>query len=352
MADDIYEQLADALNRLPNGFPRTPSNIEVRILKKIIAPEEAALVVQLSGQMEPIDVIAARIGLPTSQAMGAMIQMARRGLAWYEKIGGKHCFRLAPFIVGIYEAQVERMDHELAHMVEEYFATGGAVGMMSPQPAIHRVVPAQAAVKSEWILPYDDVRSILLASKTFRVRDCICREQQEQLDHPCSFPKKICINFSSLAAAPTPDDISQQEALALLDKAEEVGLVHTVSNVMKGIGYVCNCCSCCCGIMRGITEYGIENSVARANYTAIIDPDECIVCGVCGERCHVHAISDGDGVPVVDRAKCIGCGLCVTGCPNGSARLERRPEAEIIHPVMDFATWEHERLVNRGLINA
>ena len=350
MANDIYDQLADALNRLPNGFPRTPSNVEVRILKKIIAPEEAALVVQLSGQMEPIDVIAARLRVPVSEAMGKMIQMARRGLAWYEKIAGKHSFRLAPFVVGIYEAQLESMDHELAHLVEEYMATGGAVGMMSPQPAIHRVVPAQSAVKTEWILPYDDVRAILLASRTFRVRDCICRAQQEHLDHLCSFPKRICLNFSTLESAPTPDDISQQEALALLDKAEEVGLVHTVSNVMKGIGYVCNCCSCCCAIMRGITEWGIENSVARANYYAVIDPDECLNCGTCIERCHVHAISELDGVSVVDRDKCIGCGLCVTGCPNEVARLERRPEAEMIQPVLDWATWEHDRLVNRGLL--
>jgi electron transport complex protein RnfB len=155
MTDDIYDQLADALDKLPNGFPRTPSNVEVRILKKIIAPEEAALVVQLRGQMEPIDVIAARLGVPVSEAMGKMIQMARRGLAWYEKIAGKHSFRLAPFVVGIYEAQLDKMDHELAHLVEEYMATGGAVGMMSPQPALHRVVPAQSAVKTEWILPYD-----------------------------------------------------------------------------------------------------------------------------------------------------------------------------------------------------
>src|SRR5512136_1760424 len=142
MADDIYDQLADALDKLPNGFPRTPSNVEVRILKKIIAPEEAALIVQLSGQMEPIGVIAARLGVPVSQAMGSMIQMARRGLAWYEKIAGKHCFRLAPFIVGIYEAQLDRMDHELAHLVEDYMANGGAAGIMKPRPAVHRVVPA------------------------------------------------------------------------------------------------------------------------------------------------------------------------------------------------------------------
>lgn len=350
MSRDIYDQLADALDRLPNGFPRTPSNVEVRILKKIMSPEEAALALQLRGQMEPIDVIAARLGAPVSEAMGKMIPLARRGFAWYEKIAGKHSFRLAPFVVGFYEAQLERMDHELAHMVEEYMMTGGAAGIMSPRPAIHRVVPAQSAVKSEWILPYDDVRAILMTCETFHVRDCICRAQREHLDHPCSFPKRICLNFSTLASAPTPDDISQQEALALLDQAEEVGLVHTVSNVMKGVWYVCNCCSCCCAIMRGITEWGIENSVARANYYAVIDPDECLNCGTCIERCHVHAISEQDGVSVVDRDKCIGCGLCVTGCPNEVARLERRPEAEIIQPVLDWAAWEHERLANRGLI--
>jgi len=43
MATDIYERLADALDRLPNGFPRTASNKEIRILKKIFSPEEASL---------------------------------------------------------------------------------------------------------------------------------------------------------------------------------------------------------------------------------------------------------------------------------------------------------------------
>ena len=52
------EQLADALDRLPNGFPRTASNVEIAILKKIFSPEEALLASQLGGDMEPIDVIA------------------------------------------------------------------------------------------------------------------------------------------------------------------------------------------------------------------------------------------------------------------------------------------------------
>jgi NAD-dependent dihydropyrimidine dehydrogenase PreA subunit len=347
--DHVYEQLAKALNRLPNGFPRTSSNVEIRILKKIFSPEEASLASQLSASMESSEVIAKRIGLSVEDAEAKLVKMAKRGLLWRGKEGEKLLFRLAPFVVGIYESQLEIMDHELAHLVEEYLANGGAVGIMKPQPALHRVIPAQKAVKSEWILPYDDVKAILLNSKTFRLGDCICRVQQDHIGRRCDFPLRTCLSFSSVQSPPGPNDVSKEEALAFLDKAEEMGLVHTVSNVMKGLGYVCNCCGCCCGILRGINDWGIENSVAHANYYATIDRDECVGCGTCRKRCQVHAIFEKDGVSVVNRKKCIGCGLCVTGCPNGAAKLTRKPEGETVHPPVDFETWEHDRLRNRGL---
>jgi ferredoxin len=349
LVNDVYLQLAKALDTLPNGFPRTPSNIEIRLLKKIFSPGEASLASQLSGSMESIGEIAKRIGLSAEEAEVKLMKMAERGLLWRSGSGGKSSYRLAPFVVGIYEAQLESMDHELAHLVEEYLADGGAVGIMRPEPALHRVIPAQKAVKSEWILPYDDVKAILLKSKTFRLRDCICRKQQDLVGRKCEFPLKTCLSFSSFESPPNEYDISKEEALAFLDKVEEMGLVHTVSNVMKGIGYVCNCCGCCCGILRGINEWGVDNSVAHANYYAVIDPDECVGCGTCRKRCQAHAISEKDGVSIVDVKRCIGCGLCVTGCPNGAAKLNRKPDSEIIDPPLDFATWEHERLHNRGL---
>jgi len=350
MNDEVYEQLADALNRLPNAFPRTPSNIEILLLKKIFFKEEACVAVQLSGKMEPVDVIAERLGLPVKEVSTKLMKMVKRGLVWFSKKDGKPHFRLAPFIVGIFEAQLESMDHEFVHLYEEYMADGGAVGIMKPQPAIHRVVPAKGAVKTEWILPYDDVRALIIAAKTFRVRDCICRVQQDLLgQRKCDFPLKNCLSFSSIDRPSRPGDITKEQALAILDKTEDLGLVHTVSNVIKGIFYVCNCCGCCCGILRGITEWGIEESVAAANYFAVIDPDECTECGICIERCQVHAISEKDGKTVAERKKCIGCGLCVTGCPNDAVRLQKKPDAEIIHPPDDFAAWERERLQNRGL---
>lgn len=299
--------------------------------------------------MESVDVISRRLGLHSEELEVELKEMAKQGFLWSDRRAGKSFFRLAPFIVGIYESQLESMDHELAHLVEDYLNNGGAAGIMKPQPALHRVIPAQKAVKSEWILPYDDVKTILLNSKSFGLRDCICRVQKRELGHKCGFPLRTCLFFSSLENPPHRYSISEEEALTSLDMAEEIGLVHTVSNVMNGIGYVCNCCGCCCGILRGITEWGIENSVAYANYHAVIDAQECVGCGTCRKRCQVHAISENNGISVVDLKKCIGCGLCVTGCPNGVARLEKKPDSGIVNPPRDFEVWERERFRNRKL---
>ncbi len=350
--DDIYEKLATALDTLPNGFPRTPSNVEIPLLQKIFSPEDASLAAHLNRDLEPVDIIAERTGLSPDQAVTHLTSMAKRGLLWADIQAGKPQFRLAPFIVGIYEAQLDAMDHDLAHLFEHYMADGGAVGIMKPQPAIHRIIPARSAAKSEWILPYDDVREILLKAKSFYARDCICRKQQDQIGRKCDFPLRMCLVYSLGDKPITAEQISREDALAILDQAEEVGLVHSVCNVrekslfMRDIGYICNCCGCCCAILRGITDWGIEDSVAQANYYSQIDADQCAACGLCEQRCQVGAVSLQNGSFVVNRERCIGCGLCVTSCPNDAAKLQRKLDCEIISPPMDLAEWEEQRLHN------
>lgn len=349
VSDLVYDRLAEALDRLPNGFPRTSSGVEIRILKKIFSPEEASLASQLTCSMESDEAIAARTGLLVDEAKTRLLKMLDKGMLWDREEGGEHLFRLAPFVVGIYEATP--MDHELSHLVEEYMANGGAAGIMGLQPAILRVIPAQRTVKSEWILPYEDVKAILLKSKSFSLRDCTCRLQQSFMGRECRFPKRICLTFSEHQEPPNEFTISMEEALALLDRAEKMGLVHSVSNFINGVYFVCNCCGCCCGILRGITQYGVRDSVASSNYYALIDPQECVGCGTCIDRCQVKAVAESNGVSIVDRGKCIGCGSCVTGCESGAARLQRKPDSEIITPPSDSDAWDRERLRRRGLVS-
>jgi formate hydrogenlyase subunit 6/NADH:ubiquinone oxidoreductase subunit I len=352
MGSTVYERLADALDRLPNRFPRTESGVEIAILQKIFTLEEAGTASQMGREHEPFDVIATRVGLEPETAKRLLSEMARKGMVRSDVQAGQPQFRLNQWLVGLYEQYgLSHMDHEFFHLAEAYFAEGGLAGIMRPQPAIHRVLPAQQAVKSEWILPYDDVKAILEQHLTFTVRPCTCRVQQDHINkRRCDFPVDICLGFSAHDRSPRPGDISKQDALALLDQAEEIGLVHSVTNVIEGLSYVCNCCSCCCAILRGITDFGIKDSIAYANYYSTIDHDTCIGCGVCVKRCQVQAISLDNNVAEVDRKQCIGCGLCVTKCPTGAAQLQRKPASDIVHPPLNFGLWEQERLQNQHMI--
>jgi len=39
----IYQKLADELDKIPNGFPKTKSGVELKILAKLFTIEEAKL---------------------------------------------------------------------------------------------------------------------------------------------------------------------------------------------------------------------------------------------------------------------------------------------------------------------
>lgn len=351
--DSVYERLADALDRLSNGFPRTPSHAEIPLLEKIFSVEEATLAGQIGERAQSAESIATGAGMEPGEAKQKLLKMAEHGLVWVEDQHAELRFRLAPFIVGIYEAQLTRMDPRLARLVDAYMEDGGALGIMGAEPALHRVVPAAAAIKPEWILPYDDVRAVLEAAKSFKVRDCICRVQMDQTSRACDFPLRTCLIYYTKDRPASPDDVSREEALAILDEAQEIGLVHSVCNVRtgallpEGIGYVCNCCGCCCVVLRGITKWGVANSVAHAAYYARINQDDCTDCGNCVDRCHVDAIAEQDGRRTVVRDRCIGCGLCVTGCPTGAAQLLRKPDEDIVVPPLDFADWQTQRRLSR-----
>ncbi|MBM3175706.1 MAG: 4Fe-4S dicluster domain-containing protein [Chloroflexi bacterium] len=347
---DTYEKLIDALGKLPIGFPRTKSRVELQILERLFSVEEAKVASYMAGTSETVEAIAQKVGLPKEAVEPKLTSMLARGMIWSSVKDGIRKYRLAPFMVGFYEQQSETMDHDLAHLFEHYWMEGGGKGIMKYHPDTHRVDPAHEALKkTETILPYNDVRKLMEQAKSFQARNCICRRQQELLDtKKCNFPVRNCISFLPVELPPGPNTITKEAALKLLDEAEEAGLVHCVANQQNGLYWVCNCCGCCCGILRGILELGIENTSVRANYFAIVDPDKCNSCGICEDRCHMNAISI-NGTASIDQVKCIGCGVCITGCPTDALNLKLRADTELITPAENYKAWEQARLRNRGL---
>jgi len=359
--DGIYERLAAKLDEFPHGFPRTESGVELRILAKIFTPEDAALAVQLSPIPETAEVAAHRLGRPAEELRTLLDGMVRRGQIVSFRMRGEQVYGLAPFVIGIYEFQLPRMDAELAALVEEYAphltrTVGGA------KPALARVLPINARIEAAaTILPYEDVRGMLAGSRSFRLMECICRTEQAKLGKPCTHPLETCMAFSAqehayegTIAAGYGRDVSQEEAQAVLDLAEREGLVHCTYNVRRDSMFVCNCCPCCCGFLRGVKEFGAPHLLVRSNWVSAIAVERCTACGACaGGRCPMDAIGEQDGRYAVSGERCIGCGVCSLGCPADAITLRPRPRPERSVPPGTITTWAISRAVHRrGLLRA
>jgi electron transport complex protein RnfB len=354
MTDDVYRRLAQRLDDIPNGFPATESGIELRLLEKIFAPEEAALASAMRLTYEPAADIAARAGVDPKVASRTLKTMVRKGQIRV-RIGEKRLlFRLMPFVVGIYEEQLPRMDAGMAELFEQYFYESQGGGFVRTTPAVQRVIPVGEAIPVDVeVFPYEHAVQLIESAKSWGVRDCICRIQQKLVGKGCDHPIEACLVFAPVEGAfqgQGPDrPLTKEQALEILRQTEEAGLIHSTGNYRDGHSYICNCCTCCCGILRSVVEFDIPTTTVSSNFRAVVDADECIGCGECVQQCQFKALAVPEQVCEIDLARCVGCGQCTTVCPTGAIYLERRPEDEVPPLPADRKAWLAERAETRGI---
>jgi electron transport complex protein RnfB len=353
MDTKAYKQLAEQLNALPNGFPSTDDGREIRLLAKLYTPEDAELAALLSPSLETVEEIAGRTGRDDGELRNQLKGLSRRGLIEAGRKDGTLGFKLLPFVVGIYEMQVGTMDAELARLFEDYFQS--AFGkMLSVKPQFHRVIPVYETVRNSMeVRPFESASEIVNSMQSWGVLDCICRKQKALIGEGCEHPLDVCMIMdqrpNAFEKSTTIRSLNQDEAMGTLRRAAEAGLVHSVSNTMEGMYYICNCCTCSCGMLRGMAELGIANVMVSSAFVNQVEEMICNGCEDCIKTCQFKALSMDDMLAKVDTVRCTGCGVCVVACSTGALGLMRRPDEEVLPIPQTHADWDAQRAAERSL---
>lgn len=261
-------------------------------------------------------------------------------------------YGLLPYLVGIYEEQLKSMDQEFAQLMEEYYDKSKYKDLFGTEPAIFKVIPINRVIKPKLeIYPYEIAEEIINQSKSWGIRECICKRQQELLDKACKYPTKVCLIFShkenEFDKSRLTKAINKEKALNYLRQAEEAGLIHCAMNIQTRHQYICNCCTCCCGVLRALTVRNQPHAFVKSNFIMNVDEELCIGCEACIDRCQFDALDIVDDVCTVDLEKCIGCGVCAISCSEEALSLVDRDPSEKTEPLEDFKGWMTQKAISR-----
>jgi len=272
--------------------------------------------------------LASKVSRTPEETERMCLALYTRGLAFKSFKGGVLGYKMCRDIIQFHDATIlwpgasqDFLDLWQRFMEEEWPHFARLAEQFFPKP-FTRVIPVKKSLEvgKQKILDADSVDRIVDSAEVLAVTKCTCRV----IAHKCDQPLEVCLQVGNAARYTldrgTGREISKAEALAILRKCEEDGLVHVTMNKAHVGHFICNCCDCCCQALPLVISEGLK-ICDPSRYQARIDPEKCNFCGTCRERCFFNAIAEtngnsGQSVMAVSGEQCMGCGLCQITCPE------------------------------------
>ncbi|MCP4752721.1 MAG: hypothetical protein GY866_17685 [Proteobacteria bacterium] len=336
----LYEELSLVVKRAGGAIPVFQTEELYNLLKDLVSEEEAALAIEMPRELISPDALAEKTGRPLEEVAEKLETMTNNGfLHAIKNPDGSYRYNIMPLLPGIFEAQFMKgtkteRDYLIAKRFRAYLDMLNELResldkpMPAPKLSYFRVLPVEEEVKAgSTVLPFAELSKYLEKTSAIAVGTCFCRHfaiLNDENDR-CGASLDNCMGFGDAATFMSERHnarlVDKKEALAILKQAEEQGLVHCSANTSEELTFICNCCTCHCGILSQAKSISHASLMLTSGYFARVQEELCTACETCLERCPVTAIGI-DEFAVVDKHQCIGCGLCVGGCPDEAIALK------------------------------
>jgi hypothetical protein len=196
----IYRKLADHLDRLPGGFAPSETGAEIRLLKGLFTEEEAQLAVHLTLNKETPETIGKRAKISSETAEKRLEKMSQKGLIFsFQPEKGKILYQAAPWVVGIYEFQVNRLNKEFLKNFDDYYSSRVKRSRPETIPQMRTIPINQSIEMGLDALPYEQVQELVEAHNQFAVAPCICRRHAKMNGRGCDALEESCLIFGEFA---------------------------------------------------------------------------------------------------------------------------------------------------------
>ncbi len=250
MSQNVYRELLEVMKKRGGNYAGMDIPEFFAMAEVLFTPEQAEVNNGMPRGPFTAASLAGGLGRDAGEVETILEGMADKGLCMALKMESVQYYQSARFMPGILEFQfmsgkTSEQDKKIARVIHAYEkAFDAKTGpVITNFPAVRVITVDKTIEAGNQVHTYDQVQNFIDKYDDIAVGTCYCRHAASlRGEDTHDMPNEVCMSFG-MGAQYTADRlgtrmVTKTEAMEILERAEEAGLIHMSQNTTEDIGFL------------------------------------------------------------------------------------------------------------------